>query len=376
MASALVLAACTDDSTAPTPVGDVVVTTATTGDSQDGDGYAVTVAGGTALAIGINATVTASDVATGTQEVELIGIADNCSVGGDNPREVDVTDGGTTATTFAVSCLLVLSDRISITTDRTGDFEIFLVDPDGSNAVNVTNNPALDAAGAISPDGTRITFTSDRSGNVEVYVMNADGSDVTRLTDTPAWENFPAWSPDGSRIAFRSVPFTGDSQIWVMDADGSNQTNLTNTPGFGHQFNDWSPDGSQIVFATDRDGNAEVYVMDADGSNQANLTNHPAADLGGIWSPDGEQILFTSSRDGNQEVYVMNANGSSQTNLTNHAADDTFAIWSPDGTLIAFTSNRTGGDRDVYIMTAAGVGATPLTVNDSTDFAGPHQGWR
>jgi Tol biopolymer transport system component len=72
----------------------------------------------------------------------------------------------------------------------------------------------------------------------------------------------------------------------------------------------------------------------------------------------------------------MSANGSSPTNLTNNVADDTYAFWSPDGSLIAFTSDRTGGDRDVYIMTAAGVGATPVTINDADDLAGPHQGWR
>jgi TolB protein len=116
--------------------------------------------------------------------------------------------------------------------------------------------------------------------------------------------------------------------------------------------------------------------MDADGSNQTNLTNDPADDIGGSWSPDGSQILFFSDRDGNNEVYVMNTNGSSPTNLTNNVADDTYAIWSPDGSLIAFTSDRTGGDRDVYIMTAAGVGATPVTINDDDDLAGPHQGWR
>jgi TolB protein len=66
---------------------------------------------------------------------------------------------------------------------------------DGSNALNLTDNPADDLEPAWSPDGRRIAFTSDRGGSRDIYVMNADGSGVTRLTENPADDEFPAWSP-------------------------------------------------------------------------------------------------------------------------------------------------------------------------------------
>jgi TolB protein len=355
-------------------MGSVEVTTSTTGDALDPDGYTVSVAGGAGQAIGIDETLTVADVATGTQSVELTGVADNCTVDGDNPRDVTVTADATVATTFDVSCLTFVTNQIAITTDRDGDSEIYLIDADGSNPVNLTNNPAEDLAGAISPDGTRIAFTTDRTGNFEIYVMNVDGTGVTNLTNNPGNDQIAAWSPDGSQLAFTSDR-SGDQQIWVMDADGSGATNLTDTPGEDHAFNDWSPDGSQIVFATARDGDAEIYVMDADGSNQTNLTNNPASDVAPAWSPDGSQILFSSDRDGDSEIYVMDADGSNQTNLTGNAASDELPNWSPDGSQIAFTSNR-DGDRDVFVMTSAGVGATNVTNDAGDDLAGPPQGWR
>ena len=81
-----------------------------------------------------------------------------------------------------------------------------------------------------SPDGTRIAFESNRDGNWEIYVMNHDGSDVQRLTDDPGNDLMPAWSPDGSLLAFQTDR-DGNWEIYLMSADGSNPIRVTN--------NDW-----------------------------------------------------------------------------------------------------------------------------------------
>lgn len=87
-----------------------------------------------------------------------------------------------------------------------------------------------DTGVAVSPGGDRIAYMSDRDGNWEVYVMNADGSGSTRLTNDPAADALPAWSPDGLSIAFASTR-GGAWSIWVMNADGSNQRQLFSLPG-------------------------------------------------------------------------------------------------------------------------------------------------
>src|SRR3990172_1866268 len=83
-----------------------------------------------------------------------------------------------------------------------GDFnaEIFVMDADGGNPVNLTNNPAHDGAPKWSPDGRRIAFVRE----ADIYVMDADGTNVIRLTNDSYWDFAPAWSPDGSQIAFGS----------------------------------------------------------------------------------------------------------------------------------------------------------------------------
>ena len=84
----------------------------------------------------------------------------------------------------------------------------------------------LDRAPAWSPDGTRIAFSSERDGNSDIYVMNPDGSNKVRLTEHAAIDTDPAWSPAGTRIAFTSNRESFPA-IWVMNADGTGATRLT-----------------------------------------------------------------------------------------------------------------------------------------------------
>ena len=100
-----------------------------------------------------------------------------------------------------------------------------------------------------SPDGSRIAYGGFADGDSEVYVIDADGTDVVQLTSDPAFDELPAWSPDGSKIAFLSDR-TGMSQVWLMDSDGSDQTQLTTDLATKTQLPDWSPDGSRIAYAS------------------------------------------------------------------------------------------------------------------------------
>ena len=140
-----------------------------------------------------------------------------------------------------------------------------------------------------SPDGTKILFSSTGDGNYEIYVVNADGSAVSRLTNNSAYDLQPVWSPDGTKIAFdsdRDGNTVANTGIYVMNADGSGVRRLTD-PG-GDYGAAWSPDGSQIAFTRHRNGEDEIWVMNADGSGLRNLTNNPnAQDVAPAWRPRG-----------------------------------------------------------------------------------------
>ncbi len=260
---------------------------------------------------------------------------------------------------------LVTSDLIAFSSDRDGNWEIYVMNADGTNQRRLTNNTADDVNPSWSPDRTKIAFHSHRPGDGEIYVMNADGTNQKRLTNNPEDDDEPTWSPDGTKIAFHSHR-SGKSEIYVMNADGTNQKRLTNNTA-GDDRPTWSPDGTKIVFASDRDGDWEIYVMNADGTNQRKLTNNfPANDLAPAWSPDGTKIVFVSGRDGDYEIYVMNASGTNQRKLTNNTEEEAWPTWSPDGTKIVFASDR-DGDFEIYVMNADGTDQRRLTNNTAND---------
>ena len=86
--------------------------------------------------------------------------------------------------------------RIAFTSHRDGNWEIYVMNADGSGQTCLTKNPAADVVPSWSPDGRRLAFESFRDLNWEIYVMNGDGSGQTRLTDIIVWDLYPSWSPN------------------------------------------------------------------------------------------------------------------------------------------------------------------------------------
>ena len=210
-------------------------------------------------------------------------------------------------------------------------------DPDtgvgGNEVVRLTEMEGNNGWPTWSPNGRRVAFESERSGNWDIWVINVDGTGLVNLTNSPEDERYPAWSPDGKKMAFTSKR-TGNYDVYVLDVQqalgGTAQAvNLTQNPA-RDRYAMWSPDGTKIAFNTGRDGNQEIYVMGADGSNPTNVSNSPKSIEGlADWSPNGQRMVLYSTRPGNKDVFLLDLATGRWTNLTNNPASDEFSTWSP-----------------------------------------------
>ena len=392
-------------------IGGVQVTTVTTGEDLDPDGFAVevwTIVGwydypelAGAQPIGVNASVAFPSIQQGSYAVRLTDVASNCRVDTPQSAAVTVTVGVTIHVVFAVRCAATVTLRVTNTTsgaDADPDGYTLQIGGDTFNSLDrlptngsvtiprllpgtyhltlagiaenctwvgapardvlvspsVTTTVAFDATCAPA---TRLAFVSERDGNPEIYGVNSNGTGLARLTSATARDLDPAWSPDGRRIAFTSDR-DGSADIYIMDADGANVVRAG--VGGANAQPDWSPDGRLIAFVSNRDADAEIYVMSADdGSAPVRLTSSPGLDADPAWSPDGGKIAFTSERAGTRDLYVMNADGSGVITLTRGASvgfEYSRPAWSPDGRRLAFLKHSCVYDFYYGIYCASHVG--------------------
>ena len=130
----------------------------------------------------------------------------------------------------------------------------------------------------------KILFVSTRTGDGDIYAMNPDGSGVTDLTKNAGADTAPAWSRDCSTIAFASTREGGPAHIFLMNPNGSNVQQLTAGVG-GDTQPTWSPDGAKIAFVSSRSGHRQIYTITTDGVHLRRLTHDRSADIEPAWSP-------------------------------------------------------------------------------------------
>jgi Tol biopolymer transport system component len=253
---------------------------------------------------------------------------------------------------FAVLFILTVvtkvqaAGQIAFTNRPSGSDHIYLMNANGTNVRQLTNNSGDTGPVAWSFDGTKIAFAI----NGNIYRANADGSGQVRLSNLHH-DQFPSWSKDSSLIYFTDVVPGSNPPVTYIDSmsavDGSNRSHLI---GDGTAF--WadphvSPDGSKLVmesnaYANDPGKPFQIYtcsITNCSGT-ATQITNVIGQVADPYWSPDGTKIAtsYYLLSTGNLNVMVMNSDGSNQNVLTSFTCPQEAGdpAWSPDGLHITF----------------------------------------
>jgi TolB protein len=227
--------------------------------------------------------------------------------------------------------------KLLVTSVRTGDTEVFVVDPVTGDATNLSRSPGTeDRYPCWSPDGKRVAFTRDRGDFKDLLVMEADGNNQRVIVAGKFTCYMPSWAvtPGGERIVFG---MHGEKpEMASVRPDGADLKVL----GEGHDPT-LSSDGKHICYTGHPpEGGVTVYVMDWDGANKRRVV--PGASKVGAtfpnWSPDGRQLVYSFPVKDALELFVINADGTGERRLTTFGGTSvsTPAAWSPDGNGSAF----------------------------------------
>ena len=265
------------------------------------------------------------------------------------------------ATTTAKAAFPGQNGRIVFQTNRDGNEEIYSMNPDGANRVNLTRHPSADIDPRWSPPGDKIVFVSNRDGNNEIFTMNADGRSVTQVTYSTVNNRWPSWTNDG-RILFHSGAL-GSRDVYRINADGSGLENLTEGP-FDNAWASAAPRGPMIALSRfSPDTGQHLYTLNTL-SGVTKMVTPPSLDEFEVmanWSPNGNDLVFQRFDDQGTDLFVVHKDGTELVQLTDtENRTESAPGFSPEGTKIVF-SGCTGISCSNYVINRDGTGETEVS---------------
>ena len=215
----------------PPATGVVTVTTSTTGESPDPDGYSVTVDGDGGRSVGVDGTVAVSDLSAGDHLVALAGVAANCAVGGENPRPVTVPAGGSVEVGFAITCSAG-TGALEVTTASSGspaDPSGYTVSVDGGAAVAIGAS-ATRTIGGLVP-GTHSVVLGGIADNCAVQGQNPRDVTITAAQTATLTFTVQCAATTGSlAVTIAGLPAGTNAAVTVTGPEGySEQLTATGT---------------------------------------------------------------------------------------------------------------------------------------------------
>jgi len=284
--------------------------------------------------------------------------------------------------------------RIAFSSDLNGDFDIFMMNSDGTNLLPLTPSNSNDTSPSINANGGKVAFQSASGNDADIFTINSDGTGLLRLTGSrPLWGNFddtdPAISGDGLWVAFVSnddplgLNPEGDDEIFLIRTDRTGLSQLTvnsrddATPSI-------SADGGKAAFQTNL-GTWEIFTVNSDRTGLTQISNNEGATTQSFTvsiSADGSSVAYDSAalapassremmRVGpeqlSSQVYVASSSGVGQPRQVSATGGDNFTpSISRDGSRVTYVSTE-GGDTEVYVVDSNGTGQ-PVAVTLNTTF--------
>ena len=250
--------------------------------------------------------------------------------------------------------------KILFTSARDGNREVYIMNPDGSEQVNLTQHPSEDLQAVWSPTGEQILFVSDRGGVRDLYLMNPDGSNVRRVFKKETDRRDPAWSPDGKQIAYTSIDWDRiESPIYIATIGEQEAESIVE--GFCPA---WSPDGTEIAYIAflPASHSRRVTLIDIHTKRKRRLLpkkamdwqNHPS------WSATGDKFTFSWNKNllppdhkpgddwppgwtDKETIYIINSDGTGLQQLVAEAGPYAqYPELSPNGDEILYTQEIKG----------------------------------
>lgn len=266
----------------------------------------------------------------------------------------------------SVSAKPLTTEKILFSSDRDGNSEIYMMNPDGSQQVKLTNHRADDLRPTCSPTGENILFISERSGMHDLYIMGADGKNVRPVFRTAGvYRGQPTWSPDGKKIAYdQRASNAGRTAVYTAKVDGTLVNRVVKIQE--GEAPTWSSDGTEIAYVVREEirwASRQIRFINLKTRQQETLLPDEFPRMfQPTWSPVGNKIAFVWHRPEHrqQSIFIVNRDGSCLQQIIEVGANT--PAWSPSGDQLVY-SQVVGNKSQIFKINLVTRRTTQLTHN-------------
>lgn len=213
--------------------------------------------------------------------------------------------------------------------------ESVLADVSADHSIVLVEDPVESSPPAWSPDGSMLFYAAAPGENIDLYKIDLDGKNKVQITDTDFHEKHPALAPDGTKLVYSSDR-SGSFDIYLIDdfdlRNPQIQSPIQITFGEGDElFPAWSPDGSRIVFTTTEKGSKDISYIDLESRTVHSIQDSSADEWKAAWSPDSTQLVFSYFNFDNSlnDIYIYSIESEASVPITEDQFDNWWPDWKP-----------------------------------------------